>query len=382
MPLMGDRGGSPVGADERLRFLFSVARDPFLILDNSNGGGAVERCTIIDCNRAALDLLGYRADQLTGNLYSSVFAPNSEDPGPGVSGDGDRLLRRADGQVLVVEEAAEFIESAGRPLVLLSLHDVTTPRLLEKALMRMQQMDNLGVVSGSVVHDFRNLLVSIGASAELGLQESEDGETVRQRLEDIVASVLRASELVDRILPSSRVKERPLVPVNLETVVAGTVAMIRPSLPSGHAVRLEFPPGLPTVMGDDVQLRQMVTNLVLNASQAIGDRTGNITLAASHVGPGGFDAGQFQPETAELGHGRWILFEVRDDGRGIDSVTRARIFEPLFTTRTSGTGLGLTAVLVAIRRHRGAISVRSRPGRGATFRVLLPAGGEEQAPSQ
>lgn len=382
MPLMGDIGGSPVGADERLRFLFAVSRDALFILEGTAGEVDIDTRVVVDANRAAHDLLGIRVGRLAGLPYGQLLAPSADEPGSAPRGNPERLMRRSDGQVLVVEQAVEAIESAGRQLLLVALHDVTTPRLLEKALMRMQQMDNLGVVSGAMVHDFRNLLVSIAASAELALQLGDSGEGVQQRLNDIVTSAARANEIVDRILPSSRVAERPLIPLTLADVVTDTISLIGAALPDAHAIRLAFPPDLPGVMGDESQLRQMVMNLVLNASQAIGDREGTISISASRIGSGSVDFAQFHPPIAQPAPDHWILVEVRDDGRGIDAATRARIFEPLFTTRTTGAGLGLTAVLVAVRRHSGAIAVRSRPGRGATFRVLLPLAPADSFPSR
>jgi len=373
MPLMGDLGGSPVSIDERLRFLFAVSRDPLFLLDGSPAGSELSERTVVDANRAAHELLGLRQGTLAGLTYGNLLAPAPDEPGSWSSPGGpEQLMRRSDGQVLVVEQAVEAIESGDRELLLVALHDVTTPRLLEKALMRMQQMDNLGVVSGAMVHDFRNLLVSIAASAELALQEGETEEGIKHRLSDIVASAARANEIVDRILPSSRVVERPLVPLDLREVVADTIALLSSALPGGHSVRLTFPAELPRVLGDESQLRQLVMNLVLNASQAIGDRDGTVIVSASRVAASSVDTASFRPALAPPFPSHWILLEVRDDGRGIDAATRVRIFEPLFTTRTTGAGLGLTAVMVAVRRHGGGIAVRSRPGRGTTFRVLLP----------
>lgn len=369
MPLM--KGGDPpTRVDERLGFLFAVARDPMLIVESAD---TLSSSTIVDCNQKALELFGYRRDTLLGKPLSLVeLEPGDQPPGPDGKHGDEALHRRSDGQVIVIERNFATIESHGRDLLLVSLHDVTTARLLEKAILRVQQMDNVGVVSGTLVHDFRNLLVGILANAELALAGPGEGPGIRERIVDILHSARRATDIVDRVLPSGGGLEQRLHQLDLNEIVEDSVALMRPSLHSEIALEVDPARGRLAVRGDHTQLRQVVMNLVINAAEAIGATPGTIGITTGKVDASRADFSTALPPVSDP-TGTWLYLDVSDSGPGIDATTRERIFEPLFTTKSSGTGLGLTAVLFAVRRHNGAITLRSGHGNGATFRVLFPA---------
>ncbi len=363
---------SPARVDERLGFLFAVARNPVLVIEHVE---AVENATILDLNPQASELYGYAREDLIGQRMSVLAAgtrSRSITPiAPGAAYDTDVVQRRADGQVLIVEQSYQVIESAGEKLLLVSANDVTSSRLLERALLRVQQIDNLGVVSGTMVHDFRNLLVGILGNAELALREAQLPSTARQRIVDIEHNALRASELVHRLLPSGGVMTGSFNRVDLNELVSDTLSMLRASFDPGVTLQQVLTPGLPHFLGDATQVRQAVMNLVINAGEAVGDTYGVVTVTTSVAPAAAIDFSSARP-TIQHPSGDWLILEVRDSGIGMDDVTLARIFEPLFTTKTSGTGLGLAAVMFAVRRHGGAVCVSSSPGHGATFRVFLP----------
>jgi CheY-like chemotaxis protein len=166
----------------------------------------------------------------------------------------------------------------------------------------------------------------------------------------------------------------------LPALVAETVALVKPGIAEGIEVELEAPAAL-KIVGDATQLRQLVMNLILNASDAIAERPGRIRIRVAHADRAATDALAADREL-ELGpdHG-YALLEVTDTGRGMSDQIRARIFEPFYTTKVGGRGLGLAAALGTVRGHHGALTVESREGLGSTFRVFLPCAPRELAAS-
>lgn len=356
---------SPVAADERLGFLFTVARDPMLLADATE---PLRDAAIVDCNHLAVELLGYQRDELIARPLSFLEPP----AGSGAAApSGEVQVRRKDGQVLTVERSVEDVDSNGARYRILALHDVTASRLLERALLRIQQMDNLGAVSGAAVHDFRNLLVGVVANADLALRSASLDDEARKHIRDIQVSAERATELAERILPHAAGEDRGFEHVDLGVLVREAVDLVRMSLPDDATIALELAGDLPPILADATQVRQVTMNLVINAAEALPG-SGVITLRTGLRNAAEADLREARIPL-EAGIMRLAYLEVSDDGRGMDAATRERVFEPLFTTKAAGTGLGLAAVMFAARRHRGTVTVRSSPGRGSAFRLYLPA---------
>lgn len=373
MPLMHDQG-LPTREDERLGFLFAVAQHPMLILER---GGELSQSPILDCNQQAVALFGYPRERLIGQSFSFLELPAAErdadrdDGADRVETGDDALYRHANGQVIVAERSFQEIESGGQSLLLVSFRDVTTSRLLEKAILRIQQMDNLGLVSGTLVHDFRNLLVAILANAELALAEPEDGAEMRERVAEIANSARRATDLVDRFLPSGGGIDSRLEVLDLNEVVSDAVGLMRPVIPEGIVIDVRTHTTPLRMSGDPIQIRQVVMNLLLNATEAVSADNGKIRIATGLTPAQLIDVTTALPAITDP-VGEWAYVEVADNGTGIDAESRDRIFEPLFTTKSSGTGLGLTAVAFAVRRHQGTLTLRSAAGKGAAFQALFP----------
>ena len=242
---------------------------------------------------------------------------------------------------------------------------------IEKKLLETQKLESLGVLAGGIAHDFNNLLTGILGNAGLARLELGDNPAA-DYLGQIEKAALRAADLCKQMLAYSgkgRVQVRRL---DLNELLEDTGQLLRISISKRAALRYQLARPLPAVSVDATQIRQVVMNLVINASEAIGERSGTITLATSRVQAsaayleGALFAGDVPP-------GDYICLEIGDDGSGMDAATLARIFDPFFTTKFTGRGLGLAAVLGIVRGHHGAIKVDSEPGRGTTFRILLPA---------
>jgi PAS domain S-box-containing protein len=244
-------------------------------------------------------------------------------------------------------------------------------RSLESHVREMQRLESLGVLAGGLAHDFNNVLSIVLGNTALAQAEIPENATVMRRLERIRAAAQHAAGLTDQMLTYSGNASVSLKPLDLSRLVDGVHDLLAASMArrSQLELRLESPT---LVEGDETQLRQVVVNLVSNASEAMGGRPGTVwvrtgTLHADRT----YLADTFGPQ--ELEAGDYAYVEVSDSGEGISEAARARIFEPFYTTKVSGRGLGLAAVLGIVQGHRGAIKLLSEPGRGTTFRVLLPS---------
>jgi PAS domain S-box-containing protein len=244
---------------------------------------------------------------------------------------------------------------------------------LERQLLEAQKLEALGVLAGGIAHDFNNLLTSVLGNASLTRQQLDPTHPATPQLEQIELAARRAADLCSQMLAYAGKASFVTAPVNLGTLIHDTAALLRVSLHKGTRLELDLAPGLPAVLADATQLRQIVMNLVLNAADAIGPRPDGLITLTTAVTDLSADTLRRSVQPADLPPGRYVSLEVRDNGSGMPPETLARIFEPFFTTKFSGRGLGLSAVLGIVQSHRGALFVESTPGAGTTFRLHFPA---------
>ncbi|MCG8460849.1 MAG: response regulator, partial [Holophagales bacterium] len=248
-------------------------------------------------------------------------------------------------------------------------------RRLEEKVRQAEKLESLGSLAGGIAHDYNNILTGVLGNVSLALQEADAGSDLLQRLRQIEASAERAAELTDQLLAYAG-EEQPLSRV---LQLNDLVQEHRPSLERAVArsnARLEvhLKSGLPPMQGDPNQVLLAITNLLANAADSLEDADpgGLIMLRTSVVAAkrGYFEGAVLDTTKPE---GRYVFFEVSDTGVGMDEETRARMFEPFYSTKSSGRGMGLAAVLGIVRAHQGNIRVFSQLGRGTTVEVLFPA---------
>ncbi len=290
-------------------------------------------------------------------------------------------LRHKDGTYRVVEERGIVIRDAQGTVSRMvgRMSDITDRKReeearqqMEKKLLETQKLESLGVLAGGIAHDFNNLLTGILGNAGLARLESPAGWEGVTYLSQIEKAALRAADLCKQMLAYSGKGRFVVQKIDLNEVLEETTQLLSISISKKAALRLALERPLPAIQADATQLRQIVMNLVINASEAIGDNTGNITLRTGrlHADQAYLANAQF---AGEIPAGDYVFLEVSDDGSGMSAETVARIFDPFFTTKFTGRGLGLAAVLGIVRGHKGAIKVYSEPGRGTSFKILLPA---------
>jgi signal transduction histidine kinase len=226
--------------------------------------------------------------------------------------------------------------------------------------------ESVGTLAAGVAHDFNNLLVSVLGNASLAQEFLPTDNPAAGLIEGIIKAGEQAAVLTRQMLAYSGQGRFLVEAVNLSEIAVEAGAAMRDSLSGNVALRLDLQAELPSIQADRRQMRQVFTNLVLNAAEAMGDTGGEVAVK---TGVRDADA------NAELPPGRCVWLEVRDGGCGMDEATKERVFEPFFSTKFTGRGLGLAAVAGIVRGQKGAILVTSAPGEGACFTVLLPVAG-------
>jgi PAS domain S-box-containing protein len=245
-------------------------------------------------------------------------------------------------------------------------------RRLEAQMQHVQKLESLGVLAGGIAHDFNNLLVGVLGHAGLALTEVDASSPAHDRIQQIQTTAQRAAELTNQMLAYSGKGRFVLQSADLSDIVGEMTHLLRTAIAKNAEIVLDLDRALPAFDGDPAQVRQVIMNLITNASDAIGTAPGTITVLTGRMAV----TREYLSGTwigADLPEGDYVFAEVRDTGSGMDAATMARIFDPFFTTKFTGRGLGLAAVLGIVRGHKGGIRITSEPGKGTSFRVLLPA---------
>ncbi len=242
----------------------------------------------------------------------------------------------------------------------------------------VQKLESIGVLAGGIAHDFNNLLHVVLGNADIALSNVTPASPAREPLEEVVRATLRAADLTRQLLAYSGKGAFIVRHLDLSTEVREMATLLRTSISKQATLTWELDPKLPAVSADPTQIRQIVMNLITNASDALGDAGGTITLRTGVTRLEDLEHQRFGAplegeESLERSKGSLVYLEIGDNGSGMNPDTLSRIFDPFFSTKFAGRGLGLAAVMGIVRSHHGLIRIRSEPGQGTAFRVLFPA---------
>jgi PAS domain S-box-containing protein len=337
---------------------------------------------ILDVRGATERVLGRSRDELVGRMVFDFMAPSAVP-------DAQRMVsenRLGFIDVTAVDAAGNLVPTLalvvsgtldGQPVRVAAVRDMRPAqrleaerRGLEQQVQRTQRLDSLGVLAGGIAHDFNNLLAGVLGNAEI-LRDRLTAPDDQEIATAIITAAQRAAALTRQMLAYAGQRDLGRrEPVDVGQLVRELRGLLGATLSKKAELELLVDEAT-VVMGDQVTLGQVVMNLLTNASDALGDRPGRITVRARHVSE--VDARWDHAQGATVGPGRWVLVEVEDTGAGMDEATRGRAFEPFFSTKERGHGLGLAACLGIVRAHGGALLVESALGRGSRFSVLLPA---------
>ena len=290
---------------------------------------------------------------------------------------------KKDGEIIWIDLTGSVIcDKEGKVVSGIAMvEDVTeVKRTQEEALVR-QKLESIGVLAAGIAHDFNNLLGGILAQTESIEQDVPKGSPQIEELHRIKEAAMRGSEIVRELMIYSGQDKADLEPVDVARLAEGMLALLNVSVSKHAVLKTELPRDLPAIRGNAPQLRQLVMNLVINASEAIGEKDGVIRVVlspvASRAAPGHDLASN---DAANLRQSDYLRLEVSDTGSGMTEETQSRIFDPFFTTKFAGRGLGLAVVQSIVSSHGGAIDVVSAPDQGTTFQIDLPCTGGPSNP--
>ncbi|HEY1172932.1 MAG TPA: response regulator [Verrucomicrobiae bacterium] len=242
--------------------------------------------------------------------------------------------------------------------------------LVRNRLQETQRLESLGVLAGGIAHDFNNLLTGIICNAAMVREDSAAGAEMTVCLTDIEKDAQRAADLCRQLLAYAGGGRFILGPVYMNEIARDTITLLRTTYSSRAEIIFECEPGVPPILGDPMQMRQLIMNLMMNAIEALDGKTGIVKVVTRKVlpDPAALAGVILQPDKLQ---DEYVMFEVKDDGCGMDEATKSRMFDPFFTTKFVGRGLGLPAVMGIVRSQGGILTVSSTKDVGSTFRVFF-----------
>jgi PAS domain S-box-containing protein len=344
---------------------------------------------IVDVGGNCDRVLGFTREQMVGHPPLDFVAPaarpvTAEVLAENRPGAYQSVLISATGDEIPVEIVGVRSTLGGKPARVAGFRDLRSVRQLERErrtleqrLERSQRIDSLGVLAGGIAHDFNNLLVGVLGNASLLLNMLE-APLARDAAKAIVTAGERAATLTRQMLAYAGHQDLGRrEPLDLGALFRELRTLLDATLSKKATLAFEVEPSS-VVLGDRATITQVMMNLLTNASDALQGKPGRIDIRARHVRE--LDARWDDALGASVGPGDWVLVEIADNGIGMDEATRLRVFEPFFSTKENGHGLGLAACLGIITSHGGALLLESEPGRGSCFSLVLPSAGQ-RAPS-
>ncbi len=287
---------------------------------------------------------------------------------------GSRIgLRREDGtQAWLIANAAPLFDGEDEVRgALVTFLDLTDNRRGEQALQQSQRLESLGLLAGSIAHDYNNLLGALMVSLEMARLQAAEGGDATRHLERAEGLAQKSADLTRQLLAYAGRGQGRKESLDLNRLVRDMGDLLQVSIAKRALLDLDLADGPLPLWGDRAQLQQVLLNLLTNAADAMKERPGTIRIATRRVV---HPRGQVPPPLAQkgVGPGEHLILEVQDEGCGMPPATLQRIFEPFFTTKAEGRGLGLSAMLGIVRSHRGVVTVESTPDVGTTFRLYFP----------
>jgi PAS domain S-box-containing protein len=362
-------------SEERFRRMVEIAAAGIWIVDVKGNTEFV--------NDRMAAVLGYTKEHMLGRLCFDFLDPEEHkrarrdftmskrrDLGP-----QEYRFRQKDGSIVWLDVTATvMLDDNGRLTGMLAMcTDVTERKKDEQRLRQTQKLESLGILAGGVAHDFNNLLTGIMGNVSLVLETLKPGSQDRAMLQDAITASEHAAQLTRQLLAYAGKDQGKLQTLDLAAAAKELVPLLTASIPKIVKLSLELEDGVPLVQADPAQLQQVMMNLVINAAESLPERTpGDVKI--------GVGRRRLQPEDyrdavvpIEANDREYVSFSVTDNGCGMDPATQARIFDPFFSTKFHGRGLGLAAVLGIVKGHGGTLTLRTAPEKGSVFTVLLPA---------
>ena len=371
---------APRQEDEaRFRLFFERSSDAILLLDTATN-------QFVQYNAATLEMLRCTREELA-SLHPSVLSPTLQPDGQDSFIEANQMIATAvergshrfewthcspHREAFPVEVVLTPVTEGDSPMLMVVWRDITERRRTEEAQRRTQKLESLGLLAGGIAHDFNNLLTAMTNNLALARVELPRGCPALEYLEHMEAAAQKAAHLTRQMLAYSGQGTFTVAPMDLGGGVREMADLLAASVPKGVRLVYELQAGLPPVNADSAQLEQVIMNLVINAAESIANGPGTITLSTALVN---LDHGQITRDFdgQELHAGPHLQLRVKDTGSGMAPPVKARMFDPFFSTKKSGRGLGLSALLGIVKAHKGGVAVETAEGDGTSFSIFLPA---------
>lgn len=341
-------------------------------------------------NKRITDMFGYTAEELKSLSYFQILHPDCYaaaaanmhelDSGQKETVTTERLYMRKDGSTFWgFLSGRSMIDDGGKLLGFLgTITDITERKLadekrqeMERQFQQTQKLESIGVLAGGIAHDFNNILTIILGHCFMVKKEIDSGLTDKSHIEKIESAAIRAADLCRQMLAYAGRNTLVQSQVNLWQLIDEMVKMLTSAIKKNVSFELDLARDIPEINGDNSQIQQVVMNMIINGAEAIGDANGTIRVALNRAavqpaeGETDFFGGAIPP-------GQYACLEVTDSGCGMDGEIQKRIFEPFYTTKFTGRGLGMSATLGIIKSHGGALKLSSTPGIGTCFKIYFP----------
>ena len=328
------------------------------------------------CGREGTQLIGQRASALKSDRHTEAFYDSiwktAEEEGFWI---GNVEGLHEDGSLVETETSVSVVRDDSGQIVyyVYVVRDLTVEKGLERQLQQAQKMEAIGTLAGGIAHDFNNILSAVMGYTELALYDTRQDTPINDHLKQVLQAGNRAKDLVKQILAFSRQSSEEKKSILISPIAREALRLLRASLPTTVEIRRNIGTNVGPVLGDPVQIHQVLMNLCANSAHAMRDTGGILTVTLEEESGtvmrpvSGIVVGEFKP-------GTYVRLSVGDTGHGMDHKIMERIFDPFFTTKRpgEGTGMGLSVVQGIIRGLDGVISVESELGVGTTFRIYLP----------
>ena len=358
-------------SEDRFRQLFEYAPDAYYLNDLEGN--------FIDGNKAAEDLTGYKRKELIGKNFFEAGLLSVEQVPKAIellkqnvegktTGPDEFTLKRKDGVEAIVEIRNLPTKIGDKNIILGIARDITERKGLEAKLLQTHKMEAIGTLAGGIAHEFNNALTSVVGNIQLLEMDFADNKAVKEYTEEMMSSSHRMANLTSQLLAYARGGRYQAKTISLSNFVEDTLPIIKSNI--GPSIRLETDLSRDVfgVKADPAQMQMVLSAIVSNSSEAI-EGEGRIRITASNKE---IDA-TFAKNLPELNPGNYVCLTVEDDGKGMETETLNKIFDPFYTTKFMGRGLGMAAVYGIIRNHDGWITVDSELNKGTIIRIYLPA---------
>lgn len=399
--LLHDSDGNVTGAIESIRDISEYKRVETALRESENiyraifentGSATIiieEDTTIAMVNTQWVNLSGFSKEEQEGKMSWTEFVVpedlermvhyHNERRGefPDVPWMYEFRFRSRNGEIHNVVVHIVMIPGTKRSIA--SLVDITDRKRaederfrIERQLLHSQKLESLGLLAGGIAHDFNNLLLAVLGNLDIALMKLSPSDPARNNIEQAIRAGRHATGLTRQMLAYSGKGNFVITRVDLGRLVEENYQMLRVAIPRTITLNLRLAEDLPVIMADAGQIQQVVLNLITNAAEAIGDDQGEIILS---TGSADCDAGFLSLSRIDIKPrpGKFVWIEVRDTGCGMDDITLQKLFDPFYTTKFTGRGLGMSAVMGVVMGHGGAITIDSSQGGGTEIRALFPA---------